>query len=462
MRKVNLRMNEQEKYEVIKNLVEKDGNKIKASIKLGLSQRQINRLIKIYKEKGKSGFVHGNRSKQPSNTLDNSISNDIVTLYENKYLEFNFTHFKDMLLEDENIDVSYFKIYNTLTSNGLYSPKMQKKTKRMIKRKELQKSKPELPEKELDEAVDYEINIEDAHPRKERCKYFGELLQMDASHHLWFGNFKAHLHLAIDDASGRLVGGHFETQETLNGYYNVYYQILTNYGIPLEFLTDNRTIFKYNSYKNKQEDKDVLTQFGYACKTLGTGLETTSVPQAKGRIERAFGTLQSRLIQELKLNGISTIEEANKYLANVFIPKFNDRFSLPLKNFESVFEESPDKEKIMNTLAVISLRKIDNGNSVKYNNKIYQSYDEKSKICLKPKTEVLVIKTFDNRLLVSAGDKLYRLEELKRNAVESVRMDHFLEKPKEKNQYIPPMSHPWKSNSFKKHIEKAHIERTYA
>ena len=123
MRKVELRMNELEKYEVIKELVAHNGNKNRASKKLGISIRQINRLIIIYKEKGKSGFIHGNRGRIPSKALDKSISEDIILLYKSKYQEFNFTHFKEYLEEEENIKVSYKFIYNTLTNAGILSPK---------------------------------------------------------------------------------------------------------------------------------------------------------------------------------------------------------------------------------------------------------------------------------------------------------------------------------------------------
>ena len=102
-------MKEQEKYDVIKELVDHNGNKNRASKKLGLSRRQIDRLINIYKEKGKSGFVHGNRLRKPSHTLDKSISESIITLYKNKYYDFNFSHFKEYLEKDENIIVSYKK-----------------------------------------------------------------------------------------------------------------------------------------------------------------------------------------------------------------------------------------------------------------------------------------------------------------------------------------------------------------
>ena len=114
MRKVELRMNEQEKYEVIKELVDHNGNKNRASKKLGISRRQIDRLIIKYKEKGKSGFVHGNRGHIPTKALDKSISEDIILLYRTKYQDFNFNHFKEYLEEEENINVSYDFIYKHL------------------------------------------------------------------------------------------------------------------------------------------------------------------------------------------------------------------------------------------------------------------------------------------------------------------------------------------------------------
>ena len=115
MREVELRMNEQEKYDVIKELVDHGGNKERASLKLGISKRHVDRLIKKYKEKGKSGFVHGNRERKPISTLDKSISEDIILLYKTKYQDFNFNHFKEYLEEEENIFVSYTFIYDTLT-----------------------------------------------------------------------------------------------------------------------------------------------------------------------------------------------------------------------------------------------------------------------------------------------------------------------------------------------------------
>ena len=415
MRKVELRMNEKEKYEVIKELVDHNGNKNRASKKLGISKRQIDRLIIKYKEKGKAGFVHGNRTRKPINALDNSISEDIILLYRNKYQDWNFYHFKEFLKKEENIDVSYDFIYKTLTKSGILSPKARKKTKREFKKKQLLEQKiinNAMSDEQINYIVNHEIALEDSHPRGEKPKYFGEVIEQDGSNHMWFGGFKSCLHLAIDKATSTIVGAWFDYQETLNGYYHIFYQILTNYGIPYKFFTDNRTVFNYMSLNpdKRTSDKDVLTQYGYACKQLGIELETSSISQSKGLIERTNGTFQGRLVNELKLHGITTIDEANKYLIDVFVPYFNQRFALDYKKFESVFEASPNEKKINYTLAVLTPRKIDNGNSIKYQNKYYQPYFNNQLKCFMPKTECLVIKAFNGELLVSIDEQILELK----------------------------------------------------
>jgi len=466
MKEVKLRMNEQLKYETIKQLVDYNGNKNRAALKLGLSIRQINRLIIIYKEKGKTGFVHANRSKQPAITLDKSISENIVLLYTTKYQDFNFCHFKDYLEENENIKVSYSFIYKHLKKNNILSPKARRKTKKdFIKQLLLteKKIKSDMSDEQIKFIVNHEIALEDAHPRGEKPKYFGEIIEQDGSIHYWFGNRKSCLHLAIDKASSTIVGAWFDYEETLNGYYHVLHQILTNYGIPYKFVTDNRTVFNYLSLNpdKRTSDKDVLTQYGYACKQLGIDLKTTSVSQAKGLIERTNGTFQGRLVNELKLNGITTIDEANKYLTEVFVPKFNNKFAMDYRKFDTSFITSPSKEKINYTLAVLTPRKIDNGNSIKYQNKYYQPYLNNQLKCFTPKTECLVIKAFNGELFVTIDEQILELKELIRNKKFSKEFDETV-KIKEKKKYIPPMTHPWKLASFKKQIQKAHTNHVYA
>lgn len=465
MRKVELRMNEQKKYNEIKELVDHNGNKNRVALKLGISKRQVNRLINIYKEKGKSGFIHGNRGRCPTKTLDKSISEDIILLYKNKYQGWNFNHFKEFLEKEENIKVSYNFIYKHLTKAGILSPKARRKTKRDYAKKKLLTEKKinlTMDTEQIDTIVNHEIALEDSHPRGEKPKYFGEVIEQDGSIHPWFGNIKTCLHLAIDKATSTIVGAWFDKQETLNGYYHVFHQILTKYGIPYKFFTDNRTVFNYISLNpdKRTSDKDVLTQYGYACKQLGIGLETSSISQAKGLIERTNGTFQGRLVNELKLNGITTMEEANRYLLEVFVQDFNRKFAMDHKKFPSVFEDAPSLDKINYTLAILTPRKIDNGNSIKYYGKYYQPYLNGELKCFTTKTEVLVIKAYNGNLLASIDENIYELRELSRNQKNSKEFDEVVEE-KEKKKYIPPMTHPWKLESFKKQMQKSHCWHQY-
>ena len=400
------------------------------------------------------------------NTLDKSISEDIILLYKTKYQGWNFNHFQEFLEKEENIKVSYDFIYKTLLKEGILSPLANKKTKReFIKQKLLKEKKINfaMSNEQIENIISHEIQLEDSHPRGEKPKYFGEIIEMDGSIHLWFGDKKVCLHLAIDKATSTIVGAWFDKQETLSGYYHVFYQILMKYGIPYKFKTDNRTVFNYTSLNpdKRTSEKDVLTQFGYACKQLGVEIETTSVSQAKGLIERTNGTFQRRLVNELKLYGITTIEKANEYLLNTFVPNFNNKFAMNYKKFESVFETIPSEEKINYTLAVLTPRKIDNGNSIKYYGKYYQPYLNNELKCFIPKTECLVIKAYNGQLLVTIDENVYELRELNRNERFS---KEFEEVPilKVRKVYIPPMTHPWKVESFKKQMYNSHCKHQFA
>lgn len=455
MRKVELTMNEQTKYEIIKNLVDSKGNKQRAAVKIGCTVRNVDRLIKRYKEQGKAGFSHGNHRKKPISTISPERRNEIVVLYENKYFDSNLRHFTELLGRIEDIHISESSVRSILLSENILSPKAHKSTKRALKKKleaERDNSKSKKKVKELQKKI---LLIDEPHPRRERCAYFGEMLQMDASIHLWFGEKKVTLHAAIDDATGAVVGAYFDEQETLNGYYNVFKQILETYGIPYMFYTDRRTIFEYKKTNSKDLEKNTLTQFGYACQQLGVELKVTSVPQAKGRIERLFGTLQSRLPIELRLAGVQTIEQANQFLTT-HIPKFNEQFALHPDCIKSVFDKQLESEKIDLVLSVITERTVDSGHCIKYHNKYYKLIDENG--CTEfyhRGTKVIVANTFNGELFCNVNDRIYVLEEVKRHEEVSRYFDtdkKYLESKKPKKRYIPPMAHPWRKDNFMKYV----------
>lgn len=456
-------MQEDKKYQVIKNVVDHQGNKKRAALTLGITVRQVNRLLIKYRSKGKAAFVHGNKNRQPVNCLSTEINKQIVTLYQNKYQDCNFRHYTELLGQREHIQVSYASVYSRLLQAGIYPPKLWRKTRKKRAQASYRAKHPRTKAAQVKQAVKHQLALEDAHPRQERCKYFGEEIQMDASSLVWFGKKKAYLHLAIDNATGNLVGAYFDWQETLNGYYHVFKQILENYGIPYRFKTDNRTVFNYETVKTKSEDKDVLTQFGYACRVLGTDLVTTSVSQAKGMIERANQTVQSRLKPELRLAGITTMTQANDYLLKTFVPAFNQKFGQDYHHSRSVFEKTPSKRKINYTLAVLSPRIFDNGSAISYKRKYYRAFKANGDpVCFMKGTKCLVVKALNGQLLTTVDEHVYTLKEVAKNVKTSPEIDPVVKVKHPKKKYVPPMSHPWKWASFIAQQKRAHQQHQYA
>lgn len=235
MRKVVLTLKEKQKYDVIKKLVDTNGNKKRAANELKLTERQINRLVAGYKKFGKEFFVHGNRGRKPAHALSDELKNQIEDLYNTKYFDCTYTQFSEFLAERENIFISIDEARCILKERYILSPRSHKITRKNIQKILIQKKKQATSKKEIAKMQANIVTVEDSHPRQPRCIYFGEEIQIDASDHVWFGNQKSQLHAAIDDSTGQVLAAYFDKQETLNGYYNVFYQILTKYRYSLSF-----------------------------------------------------------------------------------------------------------------------------------------------------------------------------------------------------------------------------------
>lgn len=410
-------------------------------------------MIDKYLSFGKAAFSHGNKGRKPSTTISEDVRRRIVELYNTKYYGANFTHFTELLERYEDIHVSVSSVTKILNAEYILSPKTTKAKKKRIKKELAEKEKTAKTRKEKNKIQTNLVAIEQAHSRRPRCAYFGELQQMDASSLNWFGDEKATLHLAIDDATGIVTGAYFDKEETLNGYYQVFHQIITDYGIPFKFFTDRRSVFTYKKIESPSIDEDSYTQFSYACKQLGVELESCSVPQSKGRVERLNATLQSRLPVELRLAGITTIDGANEFL-NSYIKEFNAKFALPLDNITSVFEVQPSEEKINLILAVLCERTVDCGHCIKFHKRYYRMIDANGlQVHYRQGTKVMVIKAFDNNLYCCVNDDVvYVLDEIPEREAKSKNFDKECKKPKPKKRYIPPMNHPWRRSAFNKFV----------
>lgn len=445
-------MNEEKKYETIKKLVENQGNKKRAAITLQCTIRSINRMILGYKSMGKEFFSHGNKGRKPAHTIPEETKSLILDLYRTKYSGASYTHFAELLEKFEKIKVSVSVVRAILLPEFIVSPRATRTTRKKAIT-ELKKTLKEIKsKKKIEKIQDIIISIEDAHPRRPRCAHFGEMIQLDASLDNWFGLQKTQLHIGVDDSTGTIVAAYFDRQETLNGYYNVLDQILTTYGIPYMFYTDKRTVFEYKKKKLSDLEDNTFTQFGYACKQLGIEIKTTSIPQAKGRVERMFQTLQLRLPIELRLAGIKTLEQANEFLKS-YLKEFNAKFALSIDHTNSVFEKQPSPEKINLILAVLTQRKIDSGHSIRFDNQYFRLLDQNGlPVYLYKGTTGMVIKAFSGDLFFCANDVIYALDEIPTHEQTSRNFDFKKTPAATIRKYIPDMNHPWKKDNFMKYV----------
>ena len=267
---------------------------------LGLSYRQTKRMSSRYLLKGALGLLHGNRGRRPSNVVAPELRDRILQLSNGKYGNFNDTHFTEMLKEREDISLSRESVRKILRSSGK-GPKRRRRPPRHRSRR----------------------------PRIERA---GMMVQWDGSPHHWFGEDYPPCCLlsAMDDADGRLLGALFVPAESSEGYLRLLAMILLRHGIPLSVYHDRHNIFirsdDHWSIEEQLQGRQYPTHVGRVLEELAICSISANSPQAKGRVERGFGTFQDRLIAEMGLEGITDMETANEWLEKVFIRRYNSRF----------------------------------------------------------------------------------------------------------------------------------------
>lgn len=196
-------------------------------------------------KRGQGVLCSWQQGRKPATTIPEETRNTAVDLYLNKYYDANFQHYTELLEEREHIHLSPSSVMKILEAKYILSPRVTKAKRKRFKKELLIKKENASSEKEADAIQSNLVAVEDAHSRRPRCAYFGEMQQMDASPYEWISGQTWHLHLSIDDATGTVTGAWFDTQEPSNGYYHVFHQVLTNYGIPYKFFTDRRTVFTY-------------------------------------------------------------------------------------------------------------------------------------------------------------------------------------------------------------------------
>lgn len=281
---------------MIHKVIEGALTQAQAAEMISLSGRQVRRIVKRIRDEGDGGIQHLGR--ESNHRLPKKLTGRIVELYRQKYKGCGPTFTSEKLYEQDGIRASKETVRMYLIAAGEWQKVRKSRTHRQWR------------------------------PRKEYC---GQMVQMDGSHHKWFEDRAPECVLMayIDDATSRTYFRFYEYEGTIPAM-DSFLRYIRKYGIPMSIYFDRHTTYKSTAEPTIEEEingEEPLSEFGRALKELGVEIIHAHSPQAKGRIERLFKTLQDRLVKELRLRGISTIEEANKFLDSYYLREFNRKFS---------------------------------------------------------------------------------------------------------------------------------------
>ncbi len=337
---VTLTMKEQHK---LKMVIDYDAGKVKAQRAaelLGISKRQFRRLVAAYRQKGIAAMAHGNRGRTPANRLSESVRQEILRLAKETYRDYNDCHLTEELAEQsEPIFVSRSTLRRIRRAAGHGSPRKRR-----------------TPE---------------YRSRRERCPQAGMMLQTDGSRHDWLEGRGPWLTLIgmIDDANNQVPGAVFREEEDAAGYFLVLEQVCMSNGIPQSIYADQHTIFHSPTKPTVEQELTgelPRTQFGRLVDELGIQLIAARSPQAKGRIERLWGTLQDRLVKELRKAGANDLQSANRVLA-AYLPKFNARFQIEAAQPGSAYLPWPPERDPADYFYFKYTRMVTNDNTLSFN-----------------------------------------------------------------------------------------------
>ena len=340
---------------------------------LEVSERQMRRVLAAYRADGPGGLVHGNRGRSPMQTLSAELRARIVRLAEGRYAGVNDTHLSELLARDEGITVSRSTVRRLRVGAGLARPRTRRASTHRSRRE-----------------------------RRERA---GMLVQIDGSQHRWLGADGPLLVLlaAIDDATGAVLGALFREQEDAAGYLTVLLGLVQGVGCTRAVYHDGHSIFvrppqERDSLAEQLAGTRALTQVGRALRALGIASITAHSPQAKGRVERLFGTLQDRLVVELRLAGITTLAAANAFLPG-FLQRFNARFAVPAAAPEPVYRSLPPEQDAWQICCLCYQRTVANDDTIRFGGHCLQLHAPPSRVSL-ARTVVDVREHLDGSLSV--------------------------------------------------------------
>jgi len=404
---------------VIRKVADRELVQREAALQLGLSVRQVKRLVRVFRDQGAAGLVSGHRGRPGNNRIDASVRDQFIELVRRHYHDFGPTLAHEKLTELHGFGHSVETLRAWMIAEGLWQSRKQRQAS--------------------------------IHQRRPRRPCRGELVQIDGSPHAWFEDRgpECCLIVFIDDATSEIGALRFVPAETTQAYMETLEGYLTIHGRPVAFYSDRHGIFRVN-HPDREGD---LTQFSRALKTLDIGAIHANTPQAKGRVERANQTLQDRLVKELRLRSISDIDAANAFLPE-FIADLNRRFAKPPQS--PVDAHRPvlhDAGELALILCIHHTRKLSKNLTCQFHNREYQITGQGKGYRLRG-SQVTLCVGFDGQItILSKGKALsYRLLEQGEPPIpiedeKSVlgRIDQIKQQQATKTAYKPPPDHPWRT-----------------
>lgn len=411
---VTMSAREIDRFSIIVKLLNKQLTAPEVAEQLRLSVRQVKRIKKRVKKYGAEGLVNRGRGAESNRKLKQTLIDKIINLLSTKYAGFGPTFATEKLWEQHRIKISDEALRAIMIKNNLWKSKSRKKNKQHRSWR----------------------------PRKEN---YGVMQQYDGCYHHWFENRAPEccLLLSVDDATGQITKARFDYHEGIAPTFGFWQAYLKEKGKPMAIYLDKFSTYKIN-HQAAEDNQELVTQFQRVCQCLGIDLIFANSPEAKGRVERMFETLQDRLVKELRLQNISDIETANKFLEEQFVPAFNEKFAVkPAKRADLHRSLSKtDQEQLPSVFSVHSTRVVMNDFTVQFQNKYFQ-LEEQQPVTVCRKDKILVLELLDGSVKLKLREKELRYFVLpKRPEKEfSLKIPALVTS---KSTYKPPADHPWR------------------
>lgn len=408
---------EKDRYDIIRSCIDGDITNKEASVRLGIQIRRVQYLKRAVEEEGSIGVVHKFKGKVSNNILDTSLVEQVSCFFKDKkHQDFGPT-FAQEKLESIGVTVSRETMRTIMTNNKLWKPKKRRGP---------------------------QIHRE----WRERMSARGELVQFDGCYHDWFENGEEYCLLAaIDDATSDIAKAVFDDNEGVHAVFRFWWSYIITYGRPVAIYLDKFSTYKIN-HKSAVDNPEFITQFQRVMKELDIRVICANSPEAKGRIERLFNTLQDRMIKEMRLVDIKTRDTANQFIYEKYIPDHNQRFSVVARNKSDAHRPLTDtlRNKLHSTFSIQSKRKINNDYTIQFKNEWFQLEATQDVVVYK-RDEVTIEERLNGTVHIRLKDVYLKYHKLP-------------ERPKKINVPVvalttkasiwrPPANHPWKK-SFKK------------